>query len=150
MGRSGIQSRSHHSCAFSDPYLYIYGGYDGNTATSLSTVHRIHSLTEESEEIFGQDEDFERCGHSAVIRHNIMITFGGYTRLYHNDLRTFDLSTRKWSEISPRTDHLPPKRWCHTSNLSQNYDKIYIFGGFSETKLRKNQNCSLVFSLTHL
>lgn len=78
--------RSHHSAIYHDGSVYFYGGYDGSTCTTLSTIDKYHIFTESWSQIFKNDEEYARCGHSAIFHNNSMIIFGGYYQDYYNSM----------------------------------------------------------------
>ena len=52
--------------------------------------------------------------------------FGGAGLLYYNDIRSFDISTRKWTELQC-TGSIPSPHAGHAAVLVD--DMIYVFGG---------------------
>jgi len=55
--------------------------------------------------------------------------FGGFSDgHYYNDTWSFDISTRKWTELQC-TGSIPSPRGCHTVVLVD--DVMYVFGGSS-------------------
>ena len=56
--------------------------------------------------------------------------FGGFSGRhdYYNDTWSFDISTRKWTELQC-TGSIPSPRGCHTAVLVD--DVMYVFGGYS-------------------
>jgi hypothetical protein len=57
--------------------------------------------------------------------------FGGYgDRPYYNDTWSFDISTRKWTELQC-TGSIPSPRRKHAAVLVD--DIMYVFGGFTGT-----------------
>jgi hypothetical protein len=55
--------------------------------------------------------------------------FGGYDRQhYYNDTWSFDISTRKWTELQC-TGSIPSPRGNHAAVLVD--DVMYVFGGFT-------------------
>jgi Kelch motif len=58
--------------------------------------------------------------------------FGGYgDQHYYNDTWSFDISTRKWTELQC-TGSIPSPRRSHAAVLVD--DVMYVFGGFSVDK----------------
>ncbi|KAJ7139940.1 hypothetical protein C8R44DRAFT_606672 [Mycena epipterygia] len=69
----------------------------------------------------------QRTGHACITFENRIIVFGGTDGQYHyNDTWTFDLTTRKWSELQC-IGFIPSPREGHAAALVD--DVIYIFGG---------------------
>ena len=60
----------------------------------------------------------------------ILCRFGGYGGQQHylNDTWSFDISTRKWTELQC-TGSIPSPRCSHTAVLVD--DVMYVFGGYS-------------------
>ena len=52
--------------------------------------------------------------------------FGGHGDQYYNDTWSFDISTRKWTELQC-TGSIPPPRSCHAAILVDGV--MYVFGG---------------------
>jgi len=59
--------------------------------------------------------------------------FGGTSEDgYLEELHSFDLQNRTWSQIHPKEGELwPPKRWSHAMAYCPQRKKIYVFGGVS-------------------
>ncbi|KAK7064380.1 cell polarity protein [Favolaschia claudopus] len=73
------------------------------------------------------DRPAQRTGHACVTFENRVIVFGGTDGQYHyNDTWSFDLTTRKWSELQC-IGFIPSPREGHAAALVD--DVIYIFGG---------------------
>ncbi|KAJ7706377.1 hypothetical protein B0H17DRAFT_1156675 [Mycena rosella] len=69
----------------------------------------------------------QRTGHATITFENRIIVFGGTDGQYHyNDTWTFDLTTRKWSELQC-IGFIPSPREGHAAALVD--DVIYVFGG---------------------
>ncbi|KAJ7492803.1 hypothetical protein FB451DRAFT_1389152 [Mycena latifolia] len=69
----------------------------------------------------------QRTGHACITFENRIIVFGGTDGQYHyNDTWTFDLTTRKWSELQC-IGFIPSPREGHAAALVD--DVIYVFGG---------------------
>ncbi|KAJ7107616.1 hypothetical protein C8R43DRAFT_1044594 [Mycena crocata] len=69
----------------------------------------------------------QRTGHATITFENRIIVFGGTDGQYHyNDTWSFDLTTRKWSELQC-IGFIPSPREGHAAALVD--DVIYIFGG---------------------
>ena len=64
--------------------------------------------------------------HSSLVI--ILCRFGGYRsqNVYLNDTWSFDISTRKWTELQC-TGSIPSPRYGHTTVLVD--DVMYVFGG---------------------
>jgi hypothetical protein len=61
----------------------------------------------------------------------IFCRFGGYgDKNYHNDTWSFDISTRKWTELQC-TGYVPSPRGGHAATLVDDDDVMYVFGGCS-------------------
>ena len=51
---------------------------------------------------------------------------------YLEELHSFDIENRTWSQILPKEGELwPPKRWSHTMTYCPKRKKIFVFGGVS-------------------
>ena len=57
----------------------------------------------------------------------MLCSFGGTDKGHHfNDTWSFDILTRKWTELQC-TGYVPTPRGCHTATLVN--DVMYVFGG---------------------
>ncbi|KIY51211.1 hypothetical protein FISHEDRAFT_37425, partial [Fistulina hepatica ATCC 64428] len=69
----------------------------------------------------------KRTGHISVTYGDRVIIFGGTDGQYHyNDTWSFDLKTRKWSELQC-IGYIPSPREGHAASLVD--DVVYVFGG---------------------
>eukprot|EP01080_Neovahlkampfia_damariscottae_P012469 gene12469-6219_t len=127
--------RSHHTITFAHNSVIVYGGYNG--VDYLSDIHQFHLTTQSWEELTPKYSDpnlkLARCGHTSLSLDEKILIFGGFSSLHHNDLLSFNIFEKKWTQLE--TKNSPSKRWCHTAVFDDSNQKMYIFGGYGESKL---------------
>ncbi|KAN0120947.1 hypothetical protein V8E52_004216 [Russula decolorans] len=75
------------------------------------------------------EKPLPRADHVSVTTEGRIIVFGGNSsQHYYNDTWSFDISTRKWTELQC-TGSIPSPRRSHAAILVD--DVMYVFGGFS-------------------
>ncbi|KAJ7169697.1 hypothetical protein C8R46DRAFT_1265035 [Mycena filopes] len=120
-------------------FLNDLWAFDLNSRTPFVTFHYVSRLSalfilQSGRERHGscanpclQERPAQRTGHACVTYENRIIVFGGTDGQYHyNDTWTYDLTTRKWSELQC-IGFIPSPREGHAAALVD--DVIYIFGG---------------------
>mmetsp|Transcript_32372 Transcript_32372/g.31673 ORF Transcript_32372/g.31673 Transcript_32372/m.31673 type:complete len:190 (+) Transcript_32372:330-899(+) len=74
-----------------------------------------------------------RSGHSAVVRENCLVIYGGKDDSHNklNDIWEFNLLTHRWNQLIPSiTGYTPLSRSGHTACLYE--DLMIVFGGIHE------------------
>ncbi|KAJ7783574.1 hypothetical protein DFH07DRAFT_727086 [Mycena maculata] len=116
--------------ALGSKFIVFGGQVDGEFLNDLWSFD-LNSLrsraTWELCEPASSERPAQRTGHATVTYENRIIVFGGTDGQYHyNDTWSFDLTTRKWSELQC-IGFIPSPREGHAAALVD--DVVYIFGG---------------------
>jgi len=114
--------------------LFVFGGHIGalnhfNDMWSLD-LNSPQPLGELYEPIHGNKKPLPRFNHASVTTEDRIIIFGGYGGRYLNDIWSFDIWTRKWTELKC-TGPIPSPRAGHGTILVD--DVMYVFGGYMGT-----------------
>ncbi|KAF8632976.1 hypothetical protein AX15_001573 [Amanita polypyramis BW_CC] len=120
-----------HAVAMAGSKFFVFGGQADGTFFDDLWVFDLNSLrtraTWELQEPSTPDRPARRTGHICVTHDNHIIIFGGTDGQYHyNDTWSYDISTRKWTELQC-IGFIPMAREGHAAALVD--DVIYIFGG---------------------
>ncbi|KAF8492353.1 galactose oxidase [Russula emetica] len=130
----GLNGRYDHTTTVVGSKLFVFSGQIGeNFFNDMWTLdwNRLKSqpLWESYEPTPGNKKPLPRARHVSVTTEDRIIIFGGYDgQHYYNDTWSFDISTRKWTELQC-TGSIPSPRAGHAAVLVD--DVMYVFGGFS-------------------
>ncbi|KAN0105725.1 hypothetical protein V8E52_010737 [Russula decolorans] len=116
--------------------LFVFGGrIDGKVVNDMWTLDldslKSQPLWESYELAPGNEKPLPRNVHVSVTTKDRIIIFGGQEggqHHYYNDTWSFDISTRKWTELQC-TGSIPSPRGSHAAVLVD--DVMYVFGGYS-------------------
>ncbi|KAI0285814.1 hypothetical protein BGY98DRAFT_1130344, partial [Russula aff. rugulosa BPL654] len=115
-GRSSL-----HTTTVVGSKLFVFGGVSGETTNDMWALDlnclKSQPLWESYEPTPGNEKPLPR--YSVVCA------------TFYNDTWSFDISTRKWTELQC-TGSIPSPRGSHTAVLVD--DVMYVFGGLSRTK----------------
>ncbi|KAF8488443.1 galactose oxidase, partial [Russula emetica] len=130
----GPGGRYYHTTTVVGSKFFVFGGQiDRNFLNDIWALD-LNSLKsqpfwESYEPTPGNDKPLPRARHVSVTTEDRIIIFGGYGDQHHyNDTWSFDISTRKWTELQC-TGSIPSPRESHAAVLVD--DVMYVFGGFS-------------------
>jgi len=144
-GPEPIPRTGHSACLFDSNKILIFGGSEFVKLLNdpfIITIEETSPLTLKYEKVQTHGGgNFKRTGHSANIYNNKMYIFGGIY-VFHpqetsNELWSLDLDTFIWEKCET-TGNQPEARMNHIATLYN--DKLYIFGGISES-LAAFTNC---------
>ncbi|KAI0280085.1 hypothetical protein BGY98DRAFT_1061034 [Russula aff. rugulosa BPL654] len=133
----GPGGRRSHTTTVVGSKLFVFGGESGGDATNdmwaldLNRL-KLQPLWESYEPTPGNEKPLPRWDHVSVTTEDRIIIFGGFSdRQDYNDTWSFDISTRKWTELQC-TGSIPSPRGSHTAVLVDGI--MYVYGGFSTDK----------------
>ncbi|KAI0267199.1 hypothetical protein BGY98DRAFT_1102241 [Russula aff. rugulosa BPL654] len=130
----GPGSRRSHTTTVVGSKLIVFGGVSsGKTTNDMWALDlnclKSQPLWESYEPTPGNEKPLPRWSHVLVTTEDRIIIFGGFSdEHYYNDTWSFDISTRKWTELQC-TGSIPSPRGGHTAVLVD--DVMYVFGGSS-------------------
>ncbi|KAF8500871.1 galactose oxidase [Russula emetica] len=133
----GPSGRSYHTVTLIGSKLFIFGGKIGRTTLNDMWAFDLNTLKsqpfwESYEPTPGNEKPPPRASHVSVATEDRIIIFGGSdSRHDYNDTWSFDISTRKWTELQC-TGSIPSPRSGHAAVLID--DVMYVFGGFTMDK----------------
>ncbi|KAF8898933.1 hypothetical protein BD779DRAFT_1464981 [Infundibulicybe gibba] len=131
----GPAGRYGHAVTMVGSKFFIFGGQvDGRFLSDLWAFDLNSLRTRAAWELYeptGPESPAQRTGHICVTYSDkiivLIISFGGTDGQYHyNDTWSFDLQTRKWSELQC-IGFIPSPREGHAAAVVD--DVIYVFGG---------------------
>ncbi|KAF8502091.1 hypothetical protein F5888DRAFT_1168599 [Russula emetica] len=114
--------------------LIVFGGkIGGKIINDMWTLDlnclKSQPLWESYQPTPGNEKPLPRASHVSVTTKDRIIVFGGSSnQQYYNDTWSFDISTRKWTELQC-AGSIPSPRASHAATLVD--DVMYVFGGFS-------------------
>ena len=113
--------------------MVVFGGWDGTSCLNDIWHTDLSSVVGWTERSPSGALPGPRRGHSGVLFETHLIVFGGNdgSAESFNDLWKFDLSdaSAQWTNLSPRRNALPARRWAHTAVLYKT--TLVVFGGRS-------------------
>ncbi|KAI0276355.1 hypothetical protein BGY98DRAFT_1168580 [Russula aff. rugulosa BPL654] len=131
----GPGGRSHHTIMVVGSKSFVFGGIasDGENTNDMWTLDlnclNSQPFWESFEPAPGNEKPLPRYSHVSVTTEDSIIIFGGYgDRHLYNDTWSFDIPTRKWTELQC-TGSIPSPRLGHAAVLVD--DVMYVFGGSS-------------------
>jgi len=138
----------HSACLIDSNKILVFGGFHKNILSdpAIITIEDTTplTLTYKSVKTTGGD-NFVRCSHSADVYNNKMYLFGGRHQnnpvRSNNELWSLDLETWTW-KICETTGEQPEARTTHISAIYNG--KLYIFGGYSDSKGCKIEGCHVL------
>ncbi|CAD8046545.1 unnamed protein product [Paramecium primaurelia] len=141
-----LTPRTNSAIAIHNNDLYLYGGYQ----QIQGIMQDFYKLNMGAESFIWQNIkcDYEpgpRCRHSLYVYNNCLYLFGGQISdsVYTNEMFVYDINQRFWKKIDQNDSYPQPlDNYCSTV---QN-DKLYIFGGFYSTDVRKHSNDLYTFN----
>ncbi|KAF8499852.1 hypothetical protein F5888DRAFT_1610700 [Russula emetica] len=128
----GPSGRFNHTMTLIGSKLFVFGGCSAKGplndiwALDLDCLNS-NPFWESYEPTPGNEKPLPRSGHVSVTNGDRIIVFGGYDgRHDFNDTWSFNISTRKWTELQC-TGSIPSPRGGHAAVLID--DVMYLFGG---------------------
>ena len=79
-------------------------------------------------EFAAEDAPYARHFHSSFFYQQELYIFGGKSNGYHNDLRKFNLESKKWTHI--KVSAAPLARYGQTCQVFEN--ELYLYGGYDQ------------------
>ncbi|KAF6766585.1 hypothetical protein DFP72DRAFT_839021 [Ephemerocybe angulata] len=127
----GPVGRYGHAVTMVGSKFFVFGGQiDGEFFNDLWAFDLNSLRTRAAWELYEPstpEKPAQRTGHAVITFEDRIIIFGGTDGSYHyNDTWSFDLKTRKWTELQC-IGFIPSPREGHAAALVD--DVIYIFGG---------------------
>jgi len=125
----GPNGRTHHTTTMVGSKIFLFGGYLENHLNDMWSLelNSPDPLWELYEPAPGSEKPVRRSRHVSVTTEGRIIIFGGSAgEFYYNDTWSFDVSTRKWTELQC-TGPIPCPREGHAAVLVD--DVMYVFGG---------------------
>ncbi|KAI0261686.1 hypothetical protein BGY98DRAFT_929417, partial [Russula aff. rugulosa BPL654] len=133
----GPGGRYQHTTTVVGSKLFVFGGQvDGEITNDMWTLDlnclKSQPLWESYEPTPGNEKPLPRSAHVSVTTKDRIIIFSGYSGPHlYSDTWSFDISTRKWTELQC-TGSIPSPRYCHAAVLVD--DVMYVFGGYSPSE----------------
>ncbi|KAI0267197.1 hypothetical protein BGY98DRAFT_1102239 [Russula aff. rugulosa BPL654] len=130
----GPGGRRSHTTTVVGSKLFVFGGFGVKTTNDMWTLDLNCLKSQPSWESYeptpGNEKPLLRWDHVSVTTEDRIIIFGGYGsgQDYYNDTWSFDISTRKWTELQC-TGSIPSPRGSHSAVLVD--DVMYVYGGSS-------------------
>ncbi|KAF9015562.1 hypothetical protein BDQ17DRAFT_1341282 [Cyathus striatus] len=120
-----------HAVAMAGSKFFVFGGQvDGEFLNDLWAFDLNSLRTKAAWELYEPstpERPARRTGHICITYEDRIIVFGGTDGQYHyNDTWTFDLQTRRWTELQC-IGFIPSPREGHAAAIVD--DVVYVFGG---------------------
>lgn len=126
-----FDKRWNHSMSFVNDKLYLFAGFDSQCNYNSICTFDFQKQKFKRVKATGQIPP-HRAAHSAIVRGNEIIVFGGMVcnggpYFYFNDCFVFNTDTLEWRELKT-TGSIPSKRSQHCSILYKNRYMFVFFG----------------------
>lgn len=116
--------------------MFVYGGFNGDTQFEDMHSYDLELMKWKEIKYIGKDIPSKRRSTSSIVAHDKAYIFGGFDGVnFLNDLWSFDLYKNEWKLIE-LNEKIVERRF-HSSVVIPDYNRFYIFGGFSE-KIKGN------------